>query len=443
MPHRLALAAIALSALLACRRADGNSSAPSSTQQAAQQTPDVATPRVDRAPSDPHPEMLPAAPGAGDSAGASARARDSAASSSATALVPLVSGLTLVSALHFPNGDRESVIAVNPSPEGVLYTWRFREHRSNGDTVMLLTRRFVRANDLASAPRLNMLFRARAIGGRDGAFTDFKQADEDETPGFTAFSLSRAAYAQLRAQKEIPYSVAALDAGPLGPNAAASLQAIAPVDITTSRVTLRGTLAMVSADPAPMPILLNGRRTTLPAVHLEGRFAMQDMHEEQDYWVLADSTHPLILRIATGNQIEQIVRIDFPVPTESNELEKGLAAECRIELPGVYFDFNSATLQPASEPSLSNLAALLKRHPDWTLDVEGHTDSIGTAPANLELSNKRAEAVRTALLARYGIPPAQLRSVGYAASRPRESNSTLEGRARNRRVELSRKCDKQ
>jgi outer membrane protein OmpA-like peptidoglycan-associated protein len=106
----------------------------------------------------------------------------------------------------------------------------------------------------------------------------------------------------------------------------------------------------------------------------------------------------------------------------------------------VYFAFNSAVIDPASDRALAQVAAALARHPDWTLAVEGHTDSVGTAGANQALSLRRAEAVRTRLADRHGVNTRRWGATGYGASRPRESNATIEGRARNRRVELVRAC---
>jgi outer membrane protein OmpA-like peptidoglycan-associated protein len=106
----------------------------------------------------------------------------------------------------------------------------------------------------------------------------------------------------------------------------------------------------------------------------------------------------------------------------------------------VYFAFNSAALDPASDRIIASVAAMLSRHPDWIVTVEGHTDSIGSARSNQLLSERRASAVRDRLLALRALPAERLRSAGYGASRPREPNATIEGRARNRRVELVRPC---
>jgi outer membrane protein OmpA-like peptidoglycan-associated protein len=140
--------------------------------------------------------------------------------------------------------------------------------------------------------------------------------------------------------------------------------------------------------------------------------------------------------LSSKGRLFQMVRIDVPRRTT---VEAELERSCRAELPGVYFAFGSSELQPASEPAVASVAALLGRHTDWSLAVEGHTDSVGDDAANQRLSLARAEAVRSALAER-GVAFARIRAEGYGATRPREPNSTLEGRARNRRVELVRNC---
>ena len=75
---------------------------------------------------------------------------------------------------------------------------------------------------------------------------------------------------------------------------------------------------------------------------------------------------------------------------------------------------------------------MLTRHLDWTGTIEGHTDSVGTAAANLALSERRAAALRDRLVSTHKVDQARLVTQGYGSSRPREPNATIEGRARNR-----------
>jgi OOP family OmpA-OmpF porin len=76
---------------------------------------------------------------------------------------------------------------------------------------------------------------------------------------------------------------------------------------------------------------------------------------------------------------------------------------------------------------------------EWAATIEGHTDSIGGAKSNQVLSERRADAVRARLVSA-GIVATRLKAAGFGATRPRETNTTIEGRARNRRVELARDC---
>jgi outer membrane protein OmpA-like peptidoglycan-associated protein len=77
-------------------------------------------------------------------------------------------------------------------------------------------------------------------------------------------------------------------------------------------------------------------------------------------------------------------------------------------------------------------------NPDWKLTVEGNTDNIGGDAYNLDLSKRRAAEVKRTLVTEYHIAPDRLSTDGFGASHPIDTNDTLEGRARNRRVELSR-----
>jgi len=109
-----------------------------------------------------------------------------------------------------------------------------------------------------------------------------------------------------------------------------------------------------------------------------------------------------------------------------------------VDVYDIFFSFNSDRLRPESEPTLREIAALLRTRADWSLSIEGHTDGIASDTFNLELSRRRAASVKAALVSRHGVSAARLASAGFGESRPRDSNDTLDGRARNRRVELVR-----
>ncbi len=105
-------------------------------------------------------------------------------------------------------------------------------------------------------------------------------------------------------------------------------------------------------------------------------------------------------------------------------------------LPNVDFPANSADLGRDARTGLDELVMKLQQHPDVVISVEGHTDNRGSGIRNLELSKQRVMAVVRYLVAR-GIAPDRLRPYGYGEARPRVSNASKEGRAQNRRIEVS------
>ena len=119
-------------------------------------------------------------------------------------------------------------------------------------------------------------------------------------------------------------------------------------------------------------------------------------------------------------------------------LEQALLEDGRAQIPDIYFSSGSDRIREESEPVLLEIANVLKRHPDWKLNVEGHTDSLAADDFNLDLSKRRAAAVKNALVTRHGIDAARLTPEGFGETRPRASNATPVGRADNRRVELVR-----
>jgi OmpA-OmpF porin, OOP family len=113
-----------------------------------------------------------------------------------------------------------------------------------------------------------------------------------------------------------------------------------------------------------------------------------------------------------------------------------LAEKGRVATQGIYFDTGSDRIRPESTPTLKEIAGMLQEHPELALLIEGHTDNVGSAQANLALSDKRAAAVRQALVDRFGIAGTRLSTKGLGASKPSAPNTTPEGRQANRRVEL-------
>ncbi|MBS1866659.1 MAG: OmpA family protein [Acidobacteria bacterium] len=84
-----------------------------------------------------------------------------------------------------------------------------------------------------------------------------------------------------------------------------------------------------------------------------------------------------------------------------------------MRIYGIYFNFASAEIKPQSKPTLDEIAEVMAAYPDWKLNVAGHTDNIGGDAFNLQLSRRRAEAVKTALVTQYKISPDRLTTEGY------------------------------
>jgi outer membrane protein OmpA-like peptidoglycan-associated protein len=216
-----------------------------------------------------------------------------------------------------------------------------------------------------------------------------------------------------------------------------------------------GLLSRVEPQDVPYPMIVNGERVTLPAIHLAGVTdstgkdprpkKWRPNHAAADLYVLDDPLDPLVLlwkekdpALHDGRFRIEVVKIDFKTARPVNIVEKQLTEQKRAVTYGIYFDFNKDTIKPESEPVLKQIVQAMTDNPTWNLTVEGHTDNIGGDSYNLELSKRRAAAVKQALVTRYRISPDRLSTDGFGASRPVEPNDTLEGRARNRRVELAR-----
>ncbi len=106
-----------------------------------------------------------------------------------------------------------------------------------------------------------------------------------------------------------------------------------------------------------------------------------------------------------------------------------------VNMSDVLFDTGSFTLKPGAREKLAKISGILLAHPGLTLQIEGHTDSVGGDEFNQQLSERRADSVRD-FLADNGVPGSSITARGFGKTQPVASNETAEGRQRNRRVEL-------
>jgi len=126
----------------------------------------------------------------------------------------------------------------------------------------------------------------------------------------------------------------------------------------------------------------------------------------------------------------------FRAAESSPDFSKIIMSSGRYVTRGILFDTDSDKIKPESAPVLRMIAKGLEANPALKLLIEGHTDSVGSADHNLDLSKRRAEAVKSVLASQFAIDAGRLATAGLGASKPVESNDTPQGRAQNRRVEL-------
>jgi outer membrane protein OmpA-like peptidoglycan-associated protein len=102
---------------------------------------------------------------------------------------------------------------------------------------------------------------------------------------------------------------------------------------------------------------------------------------------------------------------------------------------GALFATGKADITENSTDDIKKLGVFMQKYPKTTTVIEGHTDNVGSASMNKELSQRRAEAVRDYLIKNYNIDPNRIKAVGYGYERPIADNATAEGRKLNRRIE--------
>jgi outer membrane protein OmpA-like peptidoglycan-associated protein len=140
-----------------------------------------------------------------------------------------------------------------------------------------------------------------------------------------------------------------------------------------------------------------------------------------------------------GTYYDQTIVVEKKMEQEitASDLVDQINKTGHVAVYGIHFDTAKATIQADSEAVLQPIVQLLLQNPTLKLRVEGHTDNQGAAAANQTLSDKRAQAV-VAWLTAHGVPASRLVAKGFGASKPVADNTTEDGRAKNRRVELAK-----
>jgi outer membrane protein OmpA-like peptidoglycan-associated protein len=121
------------------------------------------------------------------------------------------------------------------------------------------------------------------------------------------------------------------------------------------------------------------------------------------------------------------------------ELATALSTKGSVALHNILFDTGKATLKPESAAALAPVGELLKSDVTLKLEIQGHTDNVGAAAANLRLSQERAAAVKAHLVQTVGIAAERLTTAGFGDTKPVADNATEAGKTQNRRVELVKK----
>lgn len=152
----------------------------------------------------------------------------------------------------------------------------------------------------------------------------------------------------------------------------------------------------------------------------------------KEYWIqVSTGAIPLHGELVVLEKQAMASKLAF---LDAAAMKKKLDADGRVALY-VNFDTDKATLRPDAAPVVEEIAKLLQADPALKLSIDGHTDNTGTAERNRTLSKERAEAVRTALVAK-GIAAERLSAQGFGPDKPLADNGSESGRAKNRRVEL-------
>lgn len=366
--------------------------------------------------------------------------------------IPLCPGLMIVTAISQSMGDYESIKVVQSITDRAV--------------VLRYASESIAQDPLSNAPphlEKTNIFRSVLLSDLQSSNLyeqQFYQQMPTEVPGTTAIGTSANVLMQLRTKGEADIGIFLAMSGDV------SIDRDAHPNVFDFQMIAH--IKRVEPNDVLLPLIVNDAKALLPAIHAAGDF----FGDKTEFYFLDDPSNPITLKYRYGigsapsgdlssviaaldnnsrprseKDSLEVIKIAFrcsaavkqtSAPPESANIEQQLAVNRKAEVYDIYFSFNNADIRPESEASLREIADILSKHPDWKLNVSGHTDSIGGHAFNLALSQRRAASVKSALVTRFKIDAGRLSASGFGDTQPQDTNATLQGRARNRRVELTR-----
>lgn len=160
------------------------------------------------------------------------------------------------------------------------------------------------------------------------------------------------------------------------------------------------------------------------------------MYNYPDLQFKRDSVIRLFVKGSEEDNLAVYITSIRVAESETDVLYDALNAKGRWATQGILFATGKADLRPESRPVLKEIAETMKKYGDLKILIEGHTDNVGAAAANLTLSDARAAAVKAALVADFGVDGGRMTTKGFGDTKPAVANATAVGRAQNRRVEI-------
>jgi outer membrane protein OmpA-like peptidoglycan-associated protein len=216
--------------------------------------------------------------------------------------------------------------------------------------------------------------------------------------------------------------------------------------ITLVLLTFYGALAQ-NLQPTDKLALLVGTVTDMKGKPLAGEIIMfvnENTKAVVEVHTDAKGKFEALVPVATTYELKyknftldmQYSKMQIPADRDATyEVQVKIEPPKEFVLENVYFDTGKSTLKPSSNKSLNDLVEVLKLKSSMVIEIQGHTDNVGSDDANIRLSQARAEEVRKYLVSK-GIAPARVHAKGYGPTMPIADNADEKGRARNRRTNL-------